>query len=160
VVRAFAASDDVGVPWLDGEPRTALPYSIRRVIGGIGLTGLVAATVLLFAPGLLIRSWAWPLTVLTARVLCVIFVLLNVYLVSLSLDPRWSAARLNVASLLVGLLFIAVGILRTRDTFLWSRPTAWMFTIGTAAGLVGCAWSLVWFRIGHALRSIADAHET
>jgi hypothetical protein len=143
-----------------GWTENPVPYSIRRVIGGIGLTGLVAATVLLFAPGLLIRSWAWPLTVLTARVLCVIFVLLNVYLVSLSLDPRWSAARLNVASLLVGLLFIAVGILRTRDTFLWSRPTAWMFTIGTAAGLVGCAWSLVWFRIGHALRSIADAHET
>jgi hypothetical protein len=40
----------------------------------------------LVRPGLLIRSWAWPLTVLTARVLCVIFVLLNVYLVSLSLD--------------------------------------------------------------------------
>ncbi len=138
--------EDPGVPEDDD---AVIPYTIRRVIGVVGLIGLVAAAVLLFAPGLLIRSWAWPLTVLTARVLCVTFILFNVYLASLSLDSRWSAARLNIASLMVGFLFIAIGILRTRDTFLWSRPTAWLFTIGAAAALVGCAWSLAWFRIGH-----------
>jgi hypothetical protein len=44
-------------------------------------------------PRPLIAIWAWPLTTLTARVLCVIFILVNVYLVVLAADPRWSAAR-------------------------------------------------------------------
>jgi hypothetical protein len=151
--------DDPGAPEDDD---VVIPLTTRRVVGGIGLTGLVTAAVLLFAPGLLIRTWAWPLTVLTARVLCVTFILLSIYLVSLSLDSRWSAARLNIASLLVGLLFVAVGILRTLDTFLWSRPTAWLFTIGTAAALLGCAWSLARFGVGDrgAARSTADLHET
>ena len=107
--------EDPGVP---DEDDAVIPYTVRRVSGVIGLLGLLAAAVLLFLPGLLIDTWAWPLTPLTARVVCVIFILFNVYLVCLSVDPRWSAARLNVESLLVGLLFIAVGILRTSNTFL------------------------------------------
>jgi hypothetical protein len=97
---------------------------------------------LLLAPQPLIDSWAWPLTPLTARVLCVIFVLFFVSLVSLAAECRWSATRLNVESLAVGFLFILVGIVRTRATFIWSRPSAWLFLTFVVATLVACATSL------------------
>ena len=131
--------EDTGRP---DERDAKLPAGVRRLSGAIGVLGLVVAGLLMIVPRPLIDSWAWPLTPLTARVLCVIFILFNVYLVALSTDPRWSAARLNVESLLVGLLLIAVGVVRTRDTFVWSRPSAWLFVIGVAAALVAAACSL------------------
>src|SRR5207249_11292313 len=70
--------------------------------------------------------------------------LFNVYLVSLSVDPRWSAARVNIESLVVALALIVVGIVRTRDTFVWSRPSAWLFPIGVVAALAACVGSLLW----------------
>jgi hypothetical protein len=123
-----------------------IPDRVRRASGGIGLVGLVTAGLCLLAPGPLIALWAWPLTPLTARVLCVIFVLFNVYLVALSADARWSAARINVESLVVALLLILVGVVRTRDTLFWSRPSAWLFLIGVVAALVVSVGSLL--RVG------------
>jgi hypothetical protein len=105
--------------------------------------GLAVAGLLLCAPQPLIDIWAWPLTPLTARVLCVIFILFNVYLVLLSADPRWSAARLNIESLALALFLIAAGIVRTRDTFIWTRPAAWIFPIVVAAAFGACVVSLV-----------------
>jgi hypothetical protein len=119
-----------------------IPVRVRRIIGGAGMLGLVATGLLLVVPGLLIQSWAWPLTALTARVIGVIFALFNVYLLSLSIDPRWSAARLTIESLAVALILIVVGIVRTRDTFLWSRPSAWLVPIVIVVGLITCLLTL------------------
>lgn len=121
-----------------------VPRRVRRACAAVGSIGLATAGVFLLAPGPLIDSWAWPLTPLTARVLCVIFVLFTVYLVSLSTDPRWSAARVNVESLLVALVLITAGIVRTRDTFLWNRPSAWLFVTGVAGALAACLAALWW----------------
>jgi cation diffusion facilitator CzcD-associated flavoprotein CzcO len=135
-----------------------IPDRVRLASGGIGMVGLVTAGLSLLAPQTLIDMWAWPLTPLTARVLCVIFILFHVYLVSLSVDPRWSAARINVESLVVALVLIVVGIVRTRDTFVWSRPSAWLFLIGVVAALVACVWSLLWVGRRRPGESTVDAH--
>jgi dimethylaniline monooxygenase (N-oxide forming) len=126
------------------EDDVVIPHRLRRASAAIGTLGLVTAGLSLLAPGPLIDAWAWPLTPLTARVLCVIFILFNVYLVSLSVDARWSAARVNVESLVVALVLIVVGVVRTQDTFIWSRPSAWLFLIGVVAALVASAASLWW----------------
>jgi dimethylaniline monooxygenase (N-oxide forming) len=137
----FNRRQDTGRP---DEPDEVIPHRVRRASGGIGSVGLVAAGLSLLAPEPLIDSWAWPLTPLTARVLCVIFILFNVYLISLSFDARWSAARINIESLVVALVLISVGIARTRDTFIWSRPSAWLFLIGVVAALIASVGSLLW----------------
>ena len=136
----FNRREDAGRP---DEDQVILPGRLRRVAAGLGLSGLAIAGLLLIVPGPLIDSWAWPLTPLTARVMCVIFVLFDVYLLTLSADPRWSGARLTLEGLLVGLLLIAIGVIRTRDTFMWSRPSAWLFVIGIAVAVVASAWALL-----------------
>jgi hypothetical protein len=128
------------------EPDAVISARLRRIGGYLGAIGLVVAIVFLLVPRALIAVWAWPLTPLTARVLCVIFVLFNVYVVGLARDPRWSAARVIVESLAVALLLILVGVLRTRHTFFWSRPSAWLFLLGTVAALVVSVWS--WMTVG------------
>jgi dimethylaniline monooxygenase (N-oxide forming) len=137
------------------EPDAVIPDRIRRASLVVGSVGLVVAGSFVLAPGPLIDLWAWPLTPLTARVLCVIFILFNVYLVSFSVDPRWSAARVNVESLVVALALIVVGIVRTWDRFLWSRPSAWLFVIGVGAALAASVGSLLWGRRAH--RAVARA---
>ena len=132
--------EDTGRP---DEHDVILPGGLRRIVGGIGLLGLAGAGWFLLAPGPLIDLWAWPLTPLTARVLCVIFILFNVYLVSLFADARWSAARVNVESLVVALVLLVVGIARTRTTFIWSRPAAWLFLIGVVVALAASACLLM-----------------
>jgi hypothetical protein len=123
-----------------GTGEVRVPVGLRRGAGAAGAIGLAAIAVLFLVPRLLIDGWAWPLTPLTARVLCVIFALFDVYLLCLALDPRWSAARLNVESLGVAAVFIAIGIWRTRHTFLWGRPAAWLFVAAIVAVLAGSAW--------------------
>ena len=137
----FNRREDIGRP---DEHDVTVPDRVRRASGAIGLVGLATAGLSLLAPQTLIDLWAWPLTPLTARVLCVIFILFNVYLVSLSVDPRWSAARINVESLAVGLILILVGVVRTRDTFVWSRPCAWLFLIGVVTALIVSVGTLLW----------------
>jgi hypothetical protein len=51
----------------------------------------------------------------------VIFILFNVYRVSVFADARWSVARVNVESLVVALVLLVVGIARTRTTFISVR---------------------------------------
>jgi len=133
--------EDTGRP---DEGDVILSYGSQRIIGAIGILGLAMAGLLLLAPHLLIDVWAWPLTPLTARVMCVIFALFNVYLVSLFAESRWSATRVNIESLVVALLLIIVGVARTRDTFIWSRLTAWLFLIGLVAALAASIWFLTW----------------
>lgn len=149
----FNRREDPGGP--DASDVT-VPDVVRRVSGYIGALGLLGTGLLLFAPQLLIDSWAWPLTPLTARVMCVIFVLLQIYLLSLSVDPRWSAARLNVESLAVALLLILVGIVRTRNSFVWSRPSAWLFLVVVAVALVTCVLSLALVRRHRSRASVPD----
>jgi hypothetical protein len=131
-----------------------MPRPIRRAAAVLGLLGLGAITVWLIAPSLLINSWAWPLTPLTGRVLCVVFALLDVYLLCLAADRRWSAARVTVESFVVATLFISVGILRTRHTFIWSRPLAWIFVVGTGGLLLiaGSAIAVIRARLDAAAR--------
>lgn len=149
--------EDTGRP---DEHDVAVPDRVRRISRGIGLVGLVTAGLSLLFPGPLIDAWAWPLTPLTARVLCVIFILFNVYLVALSRDARWSAARVNVESLVVALVLIVVGVVRTRETFIWSRPAAWLFLVGVVAALVVCLGSLWWAGRGRAIRESPTPDET
>ena len=80
----FNRREDTGRP---DEHDVIIPDRVRRASAAIGIVGLVTAGLSLLAPGPLIDSWAWPLTPLTARVLCVIFILFNVYLAILVRRP-------------------------------------------------------------------------
>jgi hypothetical protein len=142
----FNRREDTGRP---DQSDVIIPDRVRRVCRVVGVVGLVGAGLLLCVPQPLIDIWAWPLTPLTARVLCVIFILFNVYLLTLSTDARWSAARLNVESLTVALVLIAVGTVRTYDTFVWSRPAAWVFPLVIAAALLACVLSLALIAPAH-----------
>jgi len=57
-------------------------------------------------------------------------------------------------------VLIVVGVVRTRETFIWSRPAAWLFLVGVVAALVVCLGSLWWAGRGRAIRESPTPDET
>jgi hypothetical protein len=81
---------------------------ILRVAGGL-LTAFAVGAFLY--PPLIIRVWPWPLTPLTARVMCGWLALLGVGSLTLASDLRWSSWRVPSESIFVWHLLVLVAVL-------------------------------------------------
>jgi hypothetical protein len=126
-----------------------IPLPLRLGAVAIGLASLITGIVLFVVPALLVDSWAWSLTPLTARVVGAIITLPGMVNVWMLLDPRWSSFRAIVQAELISLLFI-VGALLIRWVDLdWTR-LATPFVVG------GLVFSLVAFGVFYLYCERAD----
>jgi hypothetical protein len=80
---------------------------IMRLIGTFALVSVIVG---FFSPETLIRFWPWALTPLTARIMCGWIALLGVGSFAMSADPRWTAWRVPLESILIWhvLVFVAM----------------------------------------------------
>lgn len=106
-----------------------LPLPARRILAVAGIVQLALAVILLLFPRLMISSWAWTLTPLTARVIAGWFALPGIVALLMAREPRWSAVRIPLESQLIGLALILVGALRAWSDFNASGA-AWAFVGG------------------------------
>lgn len=104
---------------------TRLPRAVRLFGGGLGVVVTVSAVVLFLAPDLMIGSWPWAVSPLTARILAGWFALFGVVNTVVVLDPRWSAARILVQSEIVGFASVLLGVARVWDNFDPSNVLTW-----------------------------------
>ncbi|MET0976221.1 MAG: hypothetical protein ABWX82_11180 [Leifsonia sp.] len=124
------------------DPRTfeerdaAIPAVQRMVLAVIGILAFVTGAVLFVFPQLMIGSWAWEVTPLTARVIGAVLTLPGAVNVWMLRDARWSAFRSTFQAQIVSLVFIVIAIAIARNDFEWTRPSAWFFTIGMGVALV------------------------
>lgn len=109
-----------------------LPRPVRLFGGGLGVVVTVSAVVLFLAPDLMIGSWPWAVSPLTARILAGWFALFGVVNTVVVLDPRWSAARILVQSEIVGFASVLLGVARVWDNFDPSNVLTW----GVVGGMV------------------------
>jgi hypothetical protein len=109
-----------------------VPQPVRLVIGIIGVITLLISIFLFLQPALMMGVWPWKLTPLTARVIGGLFALTGVGEVCISLDARWSAVRIALQSLMIGVAAIVVAIF-----FSWSNfDQANIFTWGFVGGML------------------------
>jgi hypothetical protein len=106
----------------------------RAFAAGVLAAGLLAFVV----PQVAIDVWPWQLTPLTARVLAGLTVQVGVAALILSGDPRWSAWRLIVQTLLVATALLLIGAVRPFGVFDTSNPLTWLY-LGGLLGTAGCA---------------------
>ena len=108
----------------------------RLVIGVTGVAALVLGLFLFLWPEHAIDAWPWTLTPLTARVMGAVL-MLGVAGIGVSIDPRWSTARLmlEVEGLMVTLILVAA--VRAHGQFRGARPLTWMLAGGLVAVLAG-----------------------
>ena len=92
--------EDDGMP--EGDD-VEIPAPWRYVLALVGAAASVTGFVLFFVPSLLIGSWGWEVTPLTARVVGVVLTLPGMVNIWMLWDNRWSAFRRVLQAQLVGL---------------------------------------------------------
>lgn len=125
----------VNLPEDDGAPEeheVTIPAPWRYVLALVGAAASVTGLVLFAVPSLLIGVWAWEVTPLTARIVGAVLTLPGLVNVWMLWDSRWSAFRRVFHAQLVSLACILLAIVVRAGDLEWTRPAAWLFTIGIA----------------------------
>lgn len=125
-------------------PREAsLPLWLRFLLGANAIIGLFLGLLLFFTPDVLTPFWPWKLVPLTAQAIGTGFLSLCVASTQFIRENAWSRGRVGTVSyLLIGLLQL-IAIARYSDTFLWSRPGAWLYILYMLAIFGGGIYSTI-----------------
>lgn len=107
-----------------------IPAPWRWSLALVGAAASVTGFVLFAVPQLLIGTWAWEVTPLTARIVGAVLTLPGMVNIWMLRDSRWSAFRQVFQAQLVSLACIVLALLVRSGDLEWERPSAWLFTVG------------------------------
>jgi hypothetical protein len=107
-----------------------IPAPWRWSLALVGAAASVTGLVLFAVPQLLIGTWAWEVTPLTARIVGAVLTLPGMVNIWMLRDSRWSAFRQVFQAQLVSLACIVLALLLRSGDLEWERPSAWLFTVG------------------------------
>ena len=110
--------------------------NVRMAAGVVGATLLAIAMLLFIFPEVAINIWPWNLTPLTARVVGGLFALPGVAGLMCATDARWSAWRIVLQAIMLGVALTLLGALRAWSEFKQDNPMTWVFVIGMLLLLV------------------------
>src|SRR5207237_9001549 len=85
----------------------------------------------------LIRAWPWPLTPLTARAVAGFIALPGVAWLAIAADGRWSAGRVAVQTVALGVILLIGAVTRAWSEFDHYNPLSSLAVAGPAGTLVG-----------------------
>lgn len=108
-------------------PDLRVPGSVRLLIGIVGGLTVLTSIFLFLQPGLMISTWPWHLTPLTARVMGALFALTGVGELAIALDVRWSAVRIALQSQMIGIVAIGLAMIFSWSNFDQANPLTWIF---------------------------------
>lgn len=116
-----------------------IPAGWRVALALVGGAAAVTGLVLFVAPALLIGTWGWEVTPLTARVVGAVLTLPGFVNVWMLWDRRWSSFRVLFQAQLVSLAAMLFGLIIRGGDLAWERPAAWVFIVGilASAGVYG-----------------------
>jgi hypothetical protein len=117
---------------------TIVPLQVRGLMGLIGASLMVCALWMFLFPEAAVAIWAWKLTPLTARVMAGWLSLSGVGGLVLAFEPRWSAWRVLLQSMMLWLALLSIGIWRAWPEFDLSRP-AFVAVVAVPMSLIGLA---------------------
>jgi hypothetical protein len=117
---------------------TIVPVPLRAAMGAIGALLVASALWMLVFPQTAVALWAWQLTPLTARVMAGWFSLSGVGGLMLASEPRWSAWRILIQSMMVWLALLTVGVARAWGEFDLTRPS-FVAVLAVPVSLAGLA---------------------
>jgi hypothetical protein len=115
---------------VDMQREGELPSPVRGILGGLGAVLTAAAALLLVVPDVMIATWPWTLTPLTARIMSSMFLLPGLVTLAIAFDSSWASARHLLRVLALTIVLMLGAVLVARADFDWSAPTSWIFTGG------------------------------
>jgi hypothetical protein len=132
-VWARNRATDPGISMPGGD---LLPQGVRMAFVALGVMLSGAALLLFLLPALMIPTWAWPLTPLTARIMSAMFALPGLVSLGLAVDRRRSSSRILMEAQAVAIVLILIAAVRARGEVNWLQPAGLVFLGGLAAVLL------------------------
>jgi len=120
------------------------PNALRVILGGTGVVMLAASALLLLFPDLMIPTWPWTLTPLTARVLSAMFSLPGLVSIGTARDGHMSSARIIFSAQVVSIGLILLALLVNRGEIDWSKLSVYTFIGGLLLTLGLITWAMTW----------------
>ena len=104
---------------------------------GAGMLGIAAW--LYLWPESAISTWPWVLTPLTARAAASFVALPGVAWIAIAADGRWSAARVMLTTVALGLVLLLIAVARAWDEFDHGNLLSFVYVIGLVGtlGVIG-----------------------
>ena len=113
-----------------------VPMPVRGLMGLVGAALVACALWMFLIPQDAVALWAWKLTPLTARVMAGWFSLSGVGGLVLAFEPRWSAWRVLLQSMMVWLALLSIGVWRAWAEFDLSK-SAFLAVVAVPLSLIG-----------------------
>jgi hypothetical protein len=130
-----------------GERRdTTFPGWTRVAMVVAGAAMLLIAVWLYLVPDRAAGIWPWPLTPLTARAVAAFVTLPGVAWLAIAADGRWSAARIMLTTIAIGLVLLMIAVGRAWDEFDHASIWSYVYVIGLAGTLVAIGALALWMR--------------
>jgi len=129
------------------------PRWIRGAMVAAGVGILVVAAWLYAWPESAIGVWPWALTPLTARAVASFVALPGVAWLAIAADGRWSAARVMLMTVAIGLALLLIAVGRAWDEFDHDNVLSVVYVAGLVATLAMIAALGVWIRLSRTSRT-------
>jgi hypothetical protein len=132
---------DPGTP---EEHDAAFPTWTRRAMAAAGVVLIAIAAWMYLFPASAIDVWPWLLTPLTARAVAAFVALPGVAWLAIASDPRWSAARVMLGTVAIGLALLLVAVARAWDEFDHANALSYLYVAGLVGTLAAIGALSVW----------------
>jgi hypothetical protein len=110
--------------------------------------GMLAISAWLYAvPESAIARWPWMLTPLTARAIAAFVALPGVAWLAISADDRWSAARVVLGTVAIGLVLLLIAVARAWGEFDHGNALSYVYVAGLIGTLAVIGALSVWMRV-------------
>lgn len=117
-----------------------LPSPVRLKLAGLGIVLTIAAVLLFVVPDLMIDTWPWSLSPLTARIMSSMFILPGLVGFAVAYDGSWASARYLLKTMAITIILMLIAIIVARSDLDWSSPASWIFTGGMGGILLLIAY--------------------
>ena len=134
---------DPGTP---EEGDATFPRWVRGAMVAAGVMMCAIAAWMYLLPSSAISVWPWVLTPLTARAVASFVALPGVAWLAMASDERWSAARVVLGTVAIGLVLLLVAVGRAWHEFDHSNPLSYLYVAGLAGTLGVIGVLSVWMR--------------
>ena len=126
------------------EHDAVFPIWTRRAMAAAGLLLVAIAAWMYLFPASAIGVWPWLLTPLTARAVAAFVALPGVAWLAIASDRRWSAARVMLATIAIGLALLLVAVARAWGEFDHANALSYLYVAGLVGTLAAIATLSVW----------------
>jgi hypothetical protein len=132
-----------------GEPdprRGELPQALTLTSAALGAVMTLVSIALFIFPQLLIPTWGWTLSPLTARVMSAMFALSGLVGMEVGYDRHWSSAHTIMGAQVISIVLFFLAMIPAAGDVNWAHWGTWLFIGGLLAVLGVDLWAYLAFR--------------